>query len=105
MQLAGRHMSLHKRNHLIWADKFALVLALSVAALGVVAGVAVLAAVGTLSDRRLDLAVVDWIAWVEIATALPVWLIMRGIDLIAGGPSHRLKVKSAPAAERHLQAG
>lgn len=98
-------MPLHKRNRLIWADKFALALALSVAALGVVAGVAVLAAVGTLSDGRLDLAVVDWIAWAEIATAFPAWLIMRAIDLVAGGPFHRLKAKRATTVDRHLQAG
>ncbi|HUV97026.1 MAG TPA: hypothetical protein VMV98_06110 [Acidobacteriaceae bacterium] len=82
---------LRKRSHLIWADKFALAIALSVAALAVLAGVAILAAVGTASDRRLDIAVISWTALAEIATALPAWLIMRAIDFMSGGHAHRLK--------------
>ena len=82
---------MHKRSHLIWADKFALAIALSVAALAVVAGAVVLAAVGTASDRRLDIAVASWTALAEVVTALPAWLIMRAIDFVAGGPTHRLK--------------
>lgn len=82
---------MHKRNHLIWADKFALGIALSVAALGALAGAAILVAVGTTSDPRLDIAVVKWLALAEIVTALPAWLIMRAIDVVAGGPGHRPK--------------
>ncbi len=82
---------MHKWNRLIWADKVALGIALSVAALAVLAGTAILLAVGTTSDPRLDMAVVKWTALAEIVIALPAWLIMRAIDVVAGGSGHRPK--------------
>lgn len=77
------------RAHLAWPDKAGLVIGFVVAAMSIDASAIVLIAGETVTYGRLNHALAAWAGIAVLAIAGPFWLLMRVIDTIAGGPSHR----------------
>ena len=81
---------------LSWPDKIGIVAASAVAVLGGSLGALLLASVGTIHVPRLENAIVRWTIYVELAIALPLWLLMRCVKALrahrhrlhAGKPAH-----------------
>lgn len=72
-----------------WPDKAGLVIALIVAAMSAFACAAVLIAGETMTDERLNQTLAAWTGIAVLAIAVPLWLLMRVVDALAGGPSRR----------------
>ena len=78
-----------KRMHLDWPEKVGLVTALVVFVLSAFVCAAVLFAAETVSFGKLNHALAMWSGMAELTIALPIWLLMRGIDFAANGPGRR----------------
>jgi hypothetical protein len=80
-----------KRTHLVWADKVGLVTAFVIAVLSALVCAAVLVAADTVTFSRLNHALAVWSGVAELTIALPIWLLMRGIDFATDGPARRAR--------------
>jgi hypothetical protein len=78
-----------RRVHLVWPEKVGLVTALAVAVLSALFCVTVLYAADTVSFGKLNHALAVWSGVAELTVALPIWLLMRGVDFAANGPARR----------------
>lgn len=87
--LAGRTNAVHAPRRLAWPDKAGLVIALIVSAMSVFACTIVLIVGETVTYGRLNQALAVWAGLAVLAIAGPLWLLMRVIDTLAGGPSRR----------------
>ena len=86
---AAGKASRFKLPHLVWADKVGLAAVIVIAVLSALACATVLLAADTLSFGRLNHVLAVWSGMAELAVALPIWLLMRGIDFAANGPARR----------------
>lgn len=78
-----------KRPHLVWADKVGLAAVIVIAMLSALVCATVLLAADTVSFSRLNHVLAVWSGVAELTVALPIWLLMRGIDFAANGPARR----------------
>ncbi len=97
---------------LSWPDKIGIIAASAVAVLGGSLGALLLASVGSIHVPRLENAIVRWTIYAELATALPLWLFLRGVNALrtyrhrlrAGKPAHipvgALQFRRAPRGRR-----
>ncbi len=74
---------------LAWPEKVALVAAFIVAALCVSGWILTFLSVEFVAYGRLDNALAFWTVIAEVVTVVPIWLLLRGIDLVNGGPEAR----------------
>jgi len=86
---AGEAIQLDARRRLAWPDKAGLVTAFVIAAMSAFACAIVLIAGETVTYDRLNYALAAWSGVAVLAIAAPLWLFMRAIDFLAGGPSRR----------------
>lgn len=84
---------------LAWPDKATLVIAVLIAALCVIVWTTTLASAGIYLYGRLDHALALWAAVAELGFALPLWLVLRLIDVVNGGPTRRREARRA----RHIE--
>ena len=77
------------RPHLVWADMVGLAAVIVIAVLSALACATVLLAADTVSFGRLNHLLAVWSGMAELTIALPIWLLMRGIDFAANGPARR----------------
>jgi hypothetical protein len=75
--------------HLAWPDKVGLVTALVIAVLSAFVCATLLLAADTMTFSRLNHLLAMWSGAAELIIALPIWLLMRGIDFAIDGPAHR----------------
>ena len=87
--VSGRTDPVRAPRHLAWPDKAGLVIAVIVAAMSIFACAIVLLAGETVTYGRLNNALAAWTGMAELGIALPIWLLMRVIDTVTGGPWHR----------------
>ena len=80
-------------QRLSWPDKIGIIAASAVAVLCVSLGAMLLASVGTVHVPRLENAIVRWSIYVELAIALPLWLLLRAIDAV------RARLRHLPAGK------
>ena len=85
----SRKETLSTNIDLVWADKVGLVTALVIAILCVLICVAVLIAAETVTYSKLNHVLMAWSGLVELTIALPIWVLMRGIDFVTNGPKRR----------------
>jgi len=78
-----------RRIHLVWADKVGLVVAFVIAVFCVLVCAAALVAAETVTFWSLNHVLIAWSGMAELTIALPIWLVMRGIDFATNGPAHR----------------
>jgi hypothetical protein len=77
---------------MIWADRIAFGFAVFIAASAAAVCVILMIAIGGLAaDTRLFTEIGLWAGLTELVTALPLWLLLRGIDYLAGGPRLRAR--------------
>ena len=78
---------------MIWADRIGLAFVAFIAAAAVALSVILFIAIGSgmMSDGRLNGDIALWSGIAEVALALPLWLLLRGIDLLFGGPRRRAR--------------
>ena len=75
-------------QHVPRSDKIGIVAASLVVAFGAALGAMLLAGVGTAWVPRLESAIVRWTLYVEFATALPFWLLLRAFDAMRAHLHH-----------------
>ena len=85
----GRAGAVSAPRHLAWPDKAGLAIALIAAVMAAFACAIVLIAGETVAYDRLNHALALWAATAVLTTAGPLWLLMRAIDFLTGGPSRR----------------
>jgi len=72
-----------KGIRLMWADKFALVLTVLVAAAALLCWVLGIVGLDGHPNMRFDQAMLDWTTQLELIFVPVVWLLLRGADLTA----------------------
>lgn len=85
---------------LAWPEKAALVTAFIIAALSIIVWITAFAAVGTMAYGRLNNTLAAWAGMAEMAIALPIWILLRTIDLIESGPRRRRAAREHAAMLR-----
>lgn len=85
----SRGKTMPKAHPLVWADKVGLVAAFAVAASAALVCAVTFLTVGTMTYRRLDMAMVSSTLVTELAVAAPIWLLMRAVDFAMRGPARR----------------
>ena len=83
---------------LIWADWAGGWVAFMIAASALMLSIILFIAAGGIFDARLYGSVANWTLAIELAIALPFWLVLRGIDLATGGPAHRRQEETGDTA-------
>ena len=84
---------------MIWADRAGLAIAALIAFSAGLFTIVLFIGVGSLTDGRLNTTMLLWTAIAEIAVALPVWVVLRLLDLVFGGPWRR-RARREPRVER-----
>lgn len=74
---------------MIWADWVGLGFGLAIAASALMLSIILYIAAGGIFDIRLYGSVLNWTIAVELAITLPLWLLLRGIDFLAGARERR----------------
>lgn len=87
---------------MIWADRIGFAFAVFIAASALAMTVILFIAIGgeMMRDGRLDGDIALWAGLSELALALPFWLLLRGIDLLFGGPQRRRRGERVEPAMR-----
>lgn len=75
---------------MIWADRIALTVAAMIAIVAALSSTVLFIGVGTFTDVRLNAAMLLWSAIIEMTVAVPIWVVLRLIDLLSGGRQRRL---------------
>ncbi len=88
----GRAHAVAAPRPLPWPDKAALVIAFVIAAMSMYACAIVLIAGETVTYDRLNHTLAAGTGMAVLASAGPLWLLLRVIDTLAGGPSSRRAV-------------
>lgn len=87
---------------LAWPEKVALLTAVTIAALCIIVWVTALSSAGTVIYSRLNNALAAWAALAEFGTVLPLWLVLRIVDSVKGGPGRRLEALRNRPVERSI---